>query len=343
MSGCCPSKKKKTDYVFLASLGIGSVFYFAHLLLLAAELSAGPFNHLVHIFYELMNTMALGIVLGIFFVGALGLVPRENVISLLGDPKKKSSIFRATIAGVLLDLCSHGILMVGMKLYERGASTGQVMAFLIASPWNSLSLTIILVALVGLPWTLTFIALSMVIAVISGFVFHNLEQNGTIPANPNKVDIPENKAIWQGAMGKTWLVLSNPKNWLQMMISGIKDSKMIIKWILFGAILSSLIQAFVNTDVFQQYFGPTVLGLIATLVATTIIEVCSEGSTPIAADLLNRAGAPGNAFTFLMAGVATDYTEILSVKDTMKSWKTAFFIPLVTVPQVLVIGYLLNN
>ena len=47
--------------------------------------------------------------------------------------------------------------MVGAKLYERGASIGQLMAFLIASPWNSLSLTIIMVSLIGWQWTLMFI------------------------------------------------------------------------------------------------------------------------------------------------------------------------------------------
>lgn len=29
-----------------------------------------------------------------------------------------------------------------------------------------------------------------------------------------------------------------------------------------------------------------------------IFEVCSEGSTPIAVDLLTRAKAPGNSFAF---------------------------------------------
>ena len=95
--------------------------------------------------------------------------------------------------------------------------------------------------------------------------------------------------------------------------------------------------------IFQEYFGPSLLGLGATLVSTTIIEVCSEGSTPLAADLLQRAKAPGNAFTFLMAGVSTDYTEILSLKSTTKSWKIALFLPLVTVPQVLIVGYLINS
>ena len=94
---------------------------------------------------------------------------------------------------------------------------------------------------------------------------------------------------------------------------------------------------------FQNWFGPTMLGLLATLLMATIIEVCSEGSTPIAADLLTRAGAPGNSFAFMMTGVSTDYTEVMVLKDTTKSWKIALFLPLVTVPQVVVIAIVLNG
>jgi uncharacterized membrane protein YraQ (UPF0718 family) len=80
-----------------------------------------------------------------------------------------------------------------------------------------------------------------------------------------------------------------------------------------------------------------------TLVAATIIEVCSEGSAPIAADLMTRAEAPGNSFAFLMTGVSTDYTEIMVLKDTTRSWKIALFLPLVTVPQVVILALILNT
>ncbi|MCB1197930.1 MAG: hypothetical protein KDK51_06115 [Deltaproteobacteria bacterium] len=59
--------------------------------------------------------------------------------------------------------------------------------------------------------------------------------------------------------------------------------------------------------------------------------------------MVTRAKALGNGFTFLMAGVSTDYTEIMSIKETTTSWKIAFFLPLVTLPQVLVIAYILNS
>jgi len=43
-----------------------------------------------------------------------------------------------------------------------------------------------------------------------------------------------------------------------------------------------------------------------------------------------------------MARVATDYTEIMILKDTAKSWKLALFLPLITVPQVLLVAWLIN-
>jgi len=44
-----------------------------------------------------------------------------------------------------------------------------------------------------------------------------------------------------------------------------------------------------------------------------------------------------------MAGVATDYTEIMSIRDTTRSSRIALFLPLVTVPQVILIGAVLNQ
>jgi len=101
--------------------------------------------------------------------------------------------------------------------------------------------------------------------------------------------------------------------------------------------------ALLPQEAFATWFGATFGGLWLTLLATTVIEVCSEGSTPIAADLLTRAAAPGNSFAFLMAGVATDYTEVMSIRDTTRSWRIALCLPLITVPQIILIGAVLNQ
>ena len=338
----CHDENSSVDYILWVSLFFTVIFYFLHwqfaYLIEGIEWAA----IIAESVFSLMNIIWWGIVLGIIMLALLSKVPREFVISILGTGTGFAGIIRAAVGGVLLDLCSHGILMVGAKLYERGASVGQVMAFLIASPWNSFSLTLILIALIGVQWTLFFIVASMAIAIFSGWLFDLLERRGILPSNPNTIELPENFVFSHEAKKQLASAQFTSAIFLEMAKSGLLDSRMVLRWILFGVLLASIIRALLDVSVFQDYFGPTMIGLLFTLLAATIIEVCSEGSTPIAADLLTRAEAPGNSFAFLMAGVSTDYTEIMVLKDTTRSWKIALFLPLITVPQIFIIAWLVN-
>lgn len=293
--------------------------------------------------YELLNRMWWGLGVGILAVGLIARVPREFVLGILGKGGRLSGLLRATAAGTLLDLCSHGVLLVGLQLYRRGASLGQTVAFLVASPWNSLSLTVILASLIGLGWTLAFVGLSAVVAIGAGTVLDALVRRGQLPSNPHQIDLPAGFRFFPEARRRWGETRFDAAFFLGVLRDGLKESGMILRWIFFGTVLAALIRASLSAETFAGWFGPTLAGLSLTLLATTLIEVCSEGSSPIAADLLTRGRAPGNAFTFLMAGVATDYTEILGLRETTRSWKMALFLPLTTVPQILLLGWLLNR
>ncbi|HAC34121.1 MAG TPA: ATPase [Gammaproteobacteria bacterium] len=353
-SSCCgpetATAKRRPDYLLWGSLSIVVFLYLHHVLVLAGWLGPlqgypGWYQIMVHAVHELINTMWWGVVLGILMLALLSRVPREFVISILGSRSgsRLNAILRATAAGVLLDLCSHGILMVGTKLYERGATVGQLMAFLIASPWNSFSLTLILIALIGLPLTIAFILLSMVIAIITGLLFDLLVDRGVLAANPQQVDLPDGFHFWQAARSGLAGTRYTPAFLAETLWMGIRESRMVLRWLMFGVVLASALRAFMDPAMFSEYFGPTTLGLALTMLAATVIEVCSEGSTPLAADLVTRANAPGNGFAFLMTGVATDYTEIMVIRESTRSFKTALFLPLLSVPQVLVVAWLMNS
>ena len=341
VESCCSVPKHKTDYLMWVC---GAwVFLSYGLFLSGINIEHGAVHVILHTSFEMVNTMWWGVLLGALAVGLLGRIPNQMVMSVLGRPGSKTGVVRATMAGLLLDLCNHGILMVAMGLYRKGASLGQVMAFLIASPWNSFTLTLILVALIGIKLTLLFIVASMVVAWCSGLFFDFLVRKKHLPANPVKVEVKDDfdfKAEFKLMARQADYSVSN---FVNVFVSGLKESQMVLRWVLFGIVLVSLIRAFVDVDQFGIWFGATVSGLLLTLLATTLIEVCSEGSSPIAADLVNRAGAPGNGFVFLMAGASTDYTEIMALKETTNSWKIALFLPLVTVPQVLLIGWIMNG
>jgi uncharacterized membrane protein YraQ (UPF0718 family) len=339
----CAAQRSRPDWFLWAVVTGVAGLYVAGLLLGHGDGGPWQFATFAHGVVELFNKMWWGLTLGVVFVGLLARVPRDLVMSVLGHRDGFFSLLRATLAGVLLDLCSHGILAVGMKLYERGASVGQVMAFLLASPWNSFSLTLILFGLIGVSWTLLFILLSLIVGLISGAVFDALVRRGTLPDNPYRENLNtdakfgelwvEFRAGWQFSARGTFALLGD----------GLSGARIVIRWGLFGILLASAIRATVPPEQFAQWFGASVSGLWLTLLAATVIEVCSEGTTPVAADLMNRAAAPGNGFTFLMAGVSTDYTEIMSIRDTTASWKIALFLPLVTLPQILLIGFVLNG
>ncbi|MEM9759285.1 MAG: permease [Pseudomonadota bacterium] len=340
-SSCC-EKPARRDWLLLGS--VSGVLISLALSIAPIELAPGSAAAtFVAAVSELLGRMWWGLALGVVFVGLLAGVPRDLVVAVLGRRAGLGGMFRATLAGVFLDLCSHGILAVGMKLYERGASTGQVMAFLLASPWNSFSLTLILIGLIGAPWTLAFIALSLVIGITTGLVFDALVARGRLPANPSRAmltDLADPAELWREYRA-TWSL--SPRGLAELLAEGLRGSRVVLRWALFGLLLAAATRAFLPMESYATWFGATLGGLWLTLLAATVIEVCSEGATPIAADLMTRAAAPGNSFTFLMAGVATDYTEIMSIRDTTRSWAIALCLPAVAVPQVLLIGFVLNQ
>ncbi|MEM8624486.1 MAG: permease [Pseudomonadota bacterium] len=344
---CCPPSTARdgpartpVDWLLWGTAITILAAYLAALILPQDEpLGLGAFTHGIA---EMMNLMWWGILVGMLAVGLIDRVPRAFVVGVIGRDQGARSLVRAVLAGVLLDLCNHGVLLVGAKLYERGASLGQVFAFLIASPWNSLSLTIIIAVMMGVEWMIVFLVASLVIAFITGLAVEALERRGRLATNPNRIDLPAHFDVWREAKIGLRATRFDLAFLGDVARRSFTASRIVLRWLLFGIVLAALIQAFVPGDIFRSWFGATLFGLFATLFVATIIEVCSEGSVPISADLMQRAAAPGNAFTFLTAGAATDYTEILVLRQATGRLTAALLLPLLTVPQVLVIGWALN-
>ncbi len=119
-------------------------------------------------------------------------------------------------------------------------------------------------------------------------------------------------------------------------------AKMVLWWILIGMTFAAIANAYIPAHLFVTYMGPSLLGLFVTLLLATIIEVCSEGSSPLSFEIYNQTGAFGNSFTFLMAGVVTDYTEIGLIWQNIGK-KAALWIPVITIPQVLILSHIFNT
>src|SRR5689334_461614 len=106
----------KTDWLLWISGAVVVLGYIFHFHFLHDHMSAAA--RFTGAIYEMMNSMFWGVVVGILALGFLSRIPRDLVMSVLGPGGGLGGILRATLAGVMFDVCSHAILMVGSKLYE---------------------------------------------------------------------------------------------------------------------------------------------------------------------------------------------------------------------------------
>ncbi|MFH1978344.1 MAG: permease [Candidatus Aenigmatarchaeota archaeon] len=294
-------------------------------------------------FYDYLLLIWWAIILGFVIGGFVEyLIPSEYISKFLSKNEKRT-IGWSVLLGFIMSACSHGILAISMEFYRKGASVSSVIAFLLASPWANLPMTILLFGFFGIN-ALYFILSAILIAIITGLIYQVLERKNLVEVNPHTSDIIEDFSVGND-IKKRWKFYKKSPDNMKIAKGIVRGSwsltKMVLWWVLIGMIFASFARVFIHAELFATYLGPTLIGLFITLVIATIIEVCSEGSSPIAFEIYNQTGATGNAFTFLMAGVATDYTEIGLIASNIGK-RAALLLPLITVPQILIIGYLFN-
>ncbi len=291
-------------------------------------------------FFMYAHRIWWAVLLGLFLGGIIDhFIPRKYISHILASPKKRT-IFYSVILGFFMSACSHGILALSIQLHKKGASNPAVVAFLLASPWANLPLTIMLMAFFGIK-ALYIVLCAIIIAITTGLIFQVLETKGLIETNKNSVETKEGFSVAHDIKNRSSSYKFSINDIKGIYKGALSLANMILWWILVGIGLASLIGAYMPHNIFQNYMGPTFMGLIVTLIVATIMEVCSEGTAPLAFEIYRQTGAFGNAFVFLMAGVVTDYTEIGLLWVNVGK-RVAIWLPIITVPQVIALGMLAN-
>ncbi len=338
MSSCCSDKKKvpgleanKLVWLVVALLVVLALSYHVSFL--------EPFRHVLAGYARMLfGPLVLGLLIG----GVIDYyVPREYVSHVLAGKRKRSIIY-AVLWGFLMTLCSHGILALAVQLYKKGASPSSVVAFLLASPWANFPLTLMLVGFFG-PVKAAYIILSAIaVALITGWIFQVLEARGMIEKNPHTMDVAEDFNLWEDVKRRVSGYRFDLVRDVKGIVRGIGElAQMVLWWIILGMSLASAAGAYIPAHFFHQFMGKSFGGMSLTLAFATVVETCSEGSSPLAFEIYRQTGAVGNALVFLMAGVATDYTEI-GLLWVNAGRRTALWMPAIAVPLILFFGYLAN-
>lgn len=248
---------------------------------------------------------------------------------------KISSIFKVTISGMCLPICSCGTIPLGISLYYSGAYVGPTLAFMASTPVLNPIALILSFGLLGKELTLINIAAGFLLPFIIGIIGNKF--CGSEISKPSLEE--EIMAISLDSDEKVPL-LEKFKSGLHWAVNDLAVvlSKYVVLGMLFGGFI---LTAFPNSFI-QRYLGnPSMLSLWNVAVLGAFMYVCAVGHIPFIAALIASGASPGAAITFLMAGSATNFPELLSIYK-MIGKKTAVIYGVVISAFALIVGYLTN-
>ncbi|MBU5436535.1 permease [Tissierella sp. MSJ-40] len=248
---------------------------------------------------------------------------------------KLSSILKVTLSGMCLPICSCGTIPLGISLYYSGAYVGPTLAFMASTPALNPIALILSYGLLGKELTMINIAAGFLLPFIIGIIGNKLGGNEI-----RKPDLEEEIAAISLEPIEKITLLEKFKSGMQWVVEdlAIVLSKYVVLGMLFGGfILTAFPDSFI-----QKYLGnPSMLSLWNVAVLGALMYVCAVGHIPFIAALIASGASPGAAITFLMAGAATNFPELLSIYK-MIGKKTAIIYGTVISVFALTVGYLTN-
>jgi uncharacterized membrane protein YraQ (UPF0718 family) len=252
------------------------------------------------IFWNYLEISAPYLLIGLLFSGIIHhFLPTHLIRKWLGG-HKLSSVFKASLVGVPLPLCSCSVIPTAIALRKSGASKSATSAFMISTPESGIDSVIMTYGVMDLPMTIIRPSAAFFSASLAGVVnyfFEKREEKKIQPVQPIPHSIVENNN-------------SNKLKWNSFLHYGFVELlDDMIGWLLFGLLCGALISWVVPEDFFLR-LDPMISKLGITLLAT-LLYICASASTPVAASLILKGMSPGTALIFLLLGPATNISNII--------------------------------
>ena len=279
---------------------------------------------------QILNDASPWLILSFILAGLLhNLLKPERLQRHLGN-RKSSSLVKATLSGMLLPICSCGVIPLGLGLYHTGAYLGPTLAFMVATPIINPAAVLLAYGLLGPSIATIYLVAGFTVPFLVGllgnfFGGNELQAPGMIPGL-EALELP----------------MEEPVSFSQKLISGLEwgflDLGILVsKYILIGVLFAGLIIALVPSAYIQQYLGNSgMVSILGIALIGAVMYVCAVGHIPFIAALVASGAAPGVAITFLMTGAATNLPELISIYKMIGKRTVAIYMVSVVTLSVLI-------
>lgn len=289
-------------------------------------------------FMDMLNGASYWMILSLIVAGCLHefLTPETLTKSSLGTTRI-TGVLWSTLTGMLIPVCSCGSIPLGIGLYYSGAYLGPTLAFMTSSPMINPIAVVLCYGLLGPQIATVYLITGFVAPMIIGIIANKFAGN--------ELHLKRDEE----AEGKKRILLEMEKPSVMNRIgSGLRWSfselaMMIGRYTVTGMMFAALIFSLVPQTAIQRYLGdPGFISLLGITIIAAVMYVCAVGHIPFIAAIVASGAAPGVAITFLMAGAATNISELISISKTIGKRAAWMYFGLV-VAISNVVGYLTNK
>ncbi len=247
-----------------------------------------------------------------------------------------SAVVKATLSGMLLPICSCGVIPLGLGMYYTGAYLGPTLAFMVATPIINPAAILLAYGLLGPQIASVYLAAGFIIPILIGMTANYLSGDEIhAPGFDAQMEMPVLEGEEKASLTKR---IAIGLNW------GLFDlGNMVSKYIVWGVLLAGIFITAIPQHLIQSYLGnPGMISILGIAIMGSVVYVCAVGHIPFVAALVASGAAPGVAITFLMTGAATNLPELISMYKMIGKRAVIIYSSLVVISS-LIIGWLVNQ
>ncbi|MDC7218477.1 MAG: permease [Spirochaetales bacterium] len=276
----------------------------------------------VHFFIEDVTKIYALVVVMIYLIAlARAGLNTERIRDYLTGKKRGAAYFLATLFGAVTPFCSCSSIPLFLGFTSARIPLGITMAFLITSPMINEVAIVLLGSLLGLKFTLIYVATGLIAGMAGGFFIDKIGAEKYLTEIGQQAQAmgaaAEEGETTEGTTSKPVLTFADRREFARNEVKEIFGR--IWKWVLIGVGLGAALHGFVPDDFILDHLGSGQWWSVPASVFMGIpLYSGASGIIPVIETLLGKGLPVGTAMAFMMSVVAASFPEFMMLKQVMK-------------------------
>ncbi|MEZ8967270.1 permease [Vibrio breoganii] len=295
----------------------------------------------LHFFIEDTSKILVLLVVLIYMISYLrASLSVEKVRDYLQGKNKALGYVLGSMFGAVTPFCSCSSIPLFMGFVSARIPIGVTIAFLITSPLINEVVIIMLGSILGLKFTIMYVAIGMLLGIFAGVVLDALKAHRWLQPFLAKAYLEEESTTITSSSEPVSMNHQQRHEFAKNETGDIV--KRIWKWVIIGVGIGAFIHGFVPAQWFEENLanGQWWTVPLATLSAIPIYTNAS-GVVPIMASLIDKGMPLGTTLAFCMGAVAVSLPEFMMLKQVMQ-YRLLGAIAIYLLVAISITGWLFN-